>query len=82
MRKYNEHQEEAIISIVCNACGKPIQVERGIIKEGVCSVDCVWGYFSKKDGSRHVFDLCEECYDKIIKEFALPVEQVDENELL
>jgi ribosomal-protein-alanine N-acetyltransferase len=41
-----------------------------------------WGYFSKKDGERHSFDLCEHCYDKIIETFALPVEAAEATELL
>ena len=34
---------------------------------------CSWGYFSKKDGETHSFDLCEECYDKWIGGFQIPV---------
>ena len=31
---------------------------------------------------KHSFDLCEECYDKMIKGFAIPVEEEDVTELL
>ena len=41
--------------------------------EGVLPVDIAWGYFSKKDTQRHQFDLCEDCYDEIIRGFAIPV---------
>ena len=35
-----------------------------------------------KDGLRHRFDLCEDCYDKWIHTFAVPVEEMPETELL
>ncbi|NLL92600.1 MAG: hypothetical protein GX225_00420 [Clostridiales bacterium] len=35
--------------------------------------DYVWGYFSEKDGERHSFDLCEDCYDAMIKNFKIPI---------
>ena len=41
-----------------------------------------WGYFSEKDGETHSFDLCEECYDRITGQFAVPVEKKDELELI
>ena len=31
---------------------------------------------------RHVFDLCEDCYDSWIGRFVIPVEEVPETELL
>ncbi len=42
--------------------------------EGVFRVDYEWGYFSEKDGERHSFDLCEACYDKLLRSFQIPVE--------
>ena len=27
----------------------------------------VWGYFSRKDLTKHSIDLCEECFDKTIE---------------
>lgn len=42
-----------------------------------------WGYFSdKKDGTRHCFDLCEECYDKLVEQFVIPPEKQRVTELL
>ena len=35
-----------------------------------------------KDGLEHSFDLCEECYDKLIKGFAVPVNEEEITELL
>lgn len=61
----------------CNCCGKTIQTENDIIKEGVFQTEWEWGYFSGKDGERHSFCLCEACYDKITAHFVIPV-QVEE----
>jgi hypothetical protein len=56
----------------CNGCGKKIKTEQDIVLEGVLQVETTWGYFSRKDGETHSFTLCEECYDQIIKKFAVP----------
>lgn len=68
--------------VICNCCKKELKLEKGVLKEEYFSVDHVFGYFSRKDGIRHRFDLCEDCYDKLIQSFALPVEETVENELL
>lgn len=70
--------------IYCNCCGETI----GFINEQqVFQADCLevqknWGYFSNKDGKKHLFHICETCYDKWLKGFAIPVEETDETELL
>lgn len=70
---YNK-QEKEITKIVCNQCGKEIEVVNGIAKEEVLTVEKQWGYFSDKDTELHQFDMCEECYDKLISSFRIPVE--------
>lgn len=82
MRRYKNNKERKLLELICNCCGKNIHIKNGIVKEGVCYIDCVWGYFSEKDGERHTFDLCEECYDKITKSFEFPVEINSEKEYL
>lgn len=80
MRKYNEQNQ--LISMQCNCCKKELKLEDGIVKEGSFSVDYTWGYFSNKDGLCHKLDLCEDCYDRFIKELAIPVTEIENNELL
>jgi ribosomal-protein-alanine N-acetyltransferase len=75
MRNYTGKQEH----IFCNGCKKEIRFDQG---QESLHVEKGWGYFSKKDGERHSFDLCEYCYDKIIETFALPVEAAEATELL
>ncbi len=73
MRQYQKKETKEIKKIICNRCGREIQAENGQPTAGVFSVDYQWGYFSEKDGETHRFDLCESCYDELIKEFLIPV---------
>ena len=50
MRQYQLKETKEINKIVCNQCGKEIEVSGGTPREGVFSVDYAWGYFSDKDG--------------------------------
>lgn len=81
MRIYQDENSLKLQEVYCNKCGRKIKVENGIVKEGCFCGDTIFGYFSKKDGIRHKFDLCEECYDAVIKEFSIPVFEVEEKEL-
>ncbi len=66
----------------CNACGKLIMIENNLLKEDVFEAVKEWGYFSKKDLEIHRFNLCEECYDRIISSFVIPVEVNVKNEVM
>ena len=74
MRQYQLKETKEINKIICNKCGKEIAVVNGRAAEGVFSVDYRWGYFSEKDGERHSFDLCESCYDDLLRTFRIPAE--------
>lgn len=82
MREYLSLEENRLKKIVCNCCGRTLKMENGILKEECISADHVFGYFSKRDGVRHRFDLCEDCYQKLIDGFFVPVEEEEEKELL
>lgn len=79
MRK-NENTRQ--MEVVCNCCKKKILVENGIVKEGILSVQADWGYFSEKDGEIHRFDICEQCYEKWVSQFKIPIEVVSKIEML
>ncbi len=69
--------------LVCNLCGQILWEEtQRIAKKDWLAVDKSWGYFSNKDGKKHRFCICEECYDKWVESFFIPVEVSDETELL
>ena len=60
--------------IICNKCGKEINMEKGMYYQDVLSVEKRWGYFSEKDNEVHTFDICESCYDEWTSTFLIPVE--------
>lgn len=68
--------------IYCNVCGKKILVEQGVMKEGVFEAAKEWGYFSKYDLEVHKFNICEECYDRLISSFKIPIEKIRKREAL
>lgn len=82
MRKYENESGGQLQQVVCNKCKKELQLENGYLKEGCFYADFSFGYFSSRDGIRHKFDLCEECYNQMIAGFMIPIDEVSENELL
>ena len=79
MRQYRNNIKETkeIDKIICNKCGREITVSQGVSLQDVLQVEKHWGYFSEKDGRRDRFDLCEECYDELVKSFLIPIESED-----
>jgi len=77
MREYKNTEAKEIYRIVCNGCGKTIEVKHGIPAEEVFQVQKEWGYLSGKDGEVDQFDLCEECYDRITSEFKIPLKKTE-----
>ena len=82
MRRYENEPERKLIKVVCNQCQRELKVENGYLKEGCFHADVSFGYFSHKDGTRQQFDLCEECFDKLAAQLAIPVEESQNNELM
>ena len=52
------------------------------LREGAAHFDVAWDYFSEKDGEVHHFDLCEECYDGVTREFLIEADKEERTELL
>lgn len=82
MRKYGEGQDRKLTEAVCNRCGRKLKVENGYLREDCIAVHKTFGYFSRKDGVSVRFDLCEDCYDALAAQFAVPAETDMETELL
>ena len=59
--------------VYCNCCGRVINVN-GKAREDFLEVRKTWNYFSSKDLTGHAFNLCEGCYDQMISNFKIPVE--------
>ena len=75
MRRYTLKETKETEKIFCNGCGKEISVKDGMAREDFLSVEKRWGYFSEKDNEIHRFDLCDECYDRMISGFTIPAER-------
>ena len=70
------------MKIMCNACGRELKNENGILKEDAFEATKEWGYFSKKDLEVHKFVICEDCYDKMAEGFAIPVQRENKREAM
>lgn len=66
MREYGmEYREQEVLKkTVCDCCGREIGKQ-----EDFLHLEKTWGYFSRKDGEYHQWDICEDCYDKWVKGF-------------
>ena len=67
---------------VCNKCGRKLHYKHGVLKEDALMIKKDWGYFSQKDLQIHSFALCEECYDRWIETFAVPVKRIEKKMVL
>ena len=74
MKRADDVNISGEVPIYCNSCGKLLKVENGIQKEDAFEATKEWGYFSERDMEVHHFNLCEECYEKLISEFKIPVD--------
>lgn len=82
MRKYIDRQTGELGDLRCNKCGRKIRLRNGFPEEGVFHADNSWGFFSRRDGENHSFDLCEDCYDEWIRSFEIGVEIEERVEML
>lgn len=71
---------EQVYEVVCNYCGKPIAMHKshGVFDDFI-SIEKAWGYYSEFDNEIHKFDLCQECYKKLINKFKIPIHCDDLN---
>lgn len=79
MRKFDN---QILKKVFCNKCGKEMLVENGMLREGCFEADQIFGYFSQKDGEHHKWDLCEACYDELLRTFQIPASKKEETELI
>ena len=66
---------------LCNGCGRSIETG-GNRQEDALRVRKEWGYFSTRDLEVHEFSLCEECYNRLIENFVIPVKISQKIEVL
>lgn len=78
----NRKRSSKVNELICNVCGIKIVMEHGVFKADMFEAKKEWGYFSKYDLEVHQFNMCEECYDKFIASFKIPVESMKKREVL
>ena len=57
-------------------------MEESVEKADYLRIEKNWGYFSNKDGICQKINICEECYDEMIKGFQIPPNVEENTELL
>lgn len=73
MREYQAvmREEKEVSKVVCNGCGREIPFGQADYFHG----EKTWGYFSAQDGRKDSFDLCEDCYRKMLDSFRLKIKE-------
>lgn len=64
---------EKVDKVQCNCCGKDIATDKFGYTSDYLSVEKKWGYGSIFDNEIHNFDICEDCYKKMISKFKIPI---------
>ena len=82
MKKYINLKNKKLHGVKCNMCAAKIEAQKDILTSGAFVVKYQWNYFSNKDGEIHIFVLCENCYDKLINNFKIPVDIEKTTELM
>ena len=67
--------------VYCNSCGRMMQKQGNMYIEEFVHIKKDWGYFSDKDGITQEADICEECLEKWMRTFRIPVESLERKEL-
>lgn len=65
----------------CNACGRKLRTLPNGELEETLRIEKTWGYFSRKDTLRHRFVVCEDCYDRLVASFVVPVAETEATEI-
>lgn len=73
MKEYGMAMQEnhEVTKVVCNCCGKEIPLVGNGIWEEYFHGEKTWGYLSNQDGQQDSFDLCQDCYEKIVSDFKI-----------
>ena len=65
MKKIANKTIEVIDDIICDICGNNCKDKLENIESA--ALTAYWGYTSRKDGQQFELDICENCFDKLIK---------------
>lgn len=62
-----------IEKVFCNVCGEEIKKDIYGYYNDYIHIEKKWGYNSDFDGEKHSFDICSQCYKKMVSDFKIPV---------
>jgi hypothetical protein len=63
-------QENILDAVFCNMCGKVLYPNQEEYQDFYIS----WGYLSHHDRENWYFELCENCLEKIVLKFIIPMD--------
>ena len=82
LEQYKGAKQYSHGEVYCNCCGELIaNRERTVGHIDYLHVEKAWGYFSSKDLTGHSFNICEQCYDKWLQSFCIPVQEFSVDEI-
>lgn len=60
MRTYKTELKKVVDTIFCDSCGENCTKE-------YATLDAVWGYYSKQDGTKYCIEICETCFNEVLQ---------------
>jgi hypothetical protein len=75
MRVYREvtKVQDELDAVMCNQCGKIIESEDPFALNKIAEFHLYFSYGTNHDGETWRFDLCEDCIEKLVDKFKIPV---------
>ena len=70
--KMVEKEVEELEDVTCDVCG--ISCIKGQCGPEYVRIDKIWGFDSNKDGEIHKAEICEECWDRIVRTMEIRVQ--------
>lgn len=66
MKTYKIVKKKVLDKTYCDICGSCCTDEN--CGDEYATLEALWGYSSRKDGSKYEIHLCENCFDETIQE--------------
>ena len=63
-----ELEQDTLVSIQCDRCGKEVEPEDGITSD-ITTCNLVFGYGSKFDCETWEIDICDDCAEELVASF-------------
>jgi hypothetical protein len=61
MKTYKIVERKVEDGVYCDVCGNPCSIEQ--IGNEYATLEAIWGYGSKYDGTKFDIQICEKCFD-------------------